>query len=192
MTGRGAWLKVSGAVRRPAPAVLVAATDASVRGPDAGYGWLATDGRWGLGQCHLDRRQVGAAPVLVAELRAVAAALTKDTGAPVELVIDSLDAVQLLDLWAAGERRMPPGYLGSYARRSTLAGLCDLIGGRQRQISWTHVRSHAGHPLNEAADSLAKIAREFRQRGLNPREVESRASGLVEAFLASYADRRSP
>jgi hypothetical protein len=50
-----------------------------------------------------------------------------------------------------------------------------------------HVKGHAGHPLNETADSLASIAR---RRVTEVFDSPARAASLAEAFLRDW--HRSP
>lgn len=189
MSSRG-WVRVTGQVRRPASlgGGLVIATDASVKGGAAGYGWIATDGRWGLGEYPLSRAQAGTNLVLVTELRAIAQALEKvDLASTVHLTVDCDDALRYLDHWAAGRDYLPRGYVGSRRRTPTLVVLAEEVRERGSALTWAHVRAHTGDPLNEAADSLAKIAREWRGRRLDRAAVQRRGAGLAEAFLSAYA-----
>lgn len=46
-----------------------------------------------------------------------------------------------------------------------------------------HVKAHSGHPLNEAADSLASIAR---RRLTEPFDATARAEDLAKSFLLTW------
>ena len=108
---------------------------------------------------------------------------------PPELLLDSTIAIRYLRAWQRGRiERMPEGY-SLLPRRGphpapTLVRLAGIMG-QHPEMRLQHVHSHAGHPLNEAADGLASLA----QRGLSPIETRSRAEGLVEAFLRVWHEQ---
>jgi ribonuclease HI len=171
---------------------LVAATDASYKRGVAGLACVVSDGSWGLSRWSTAVRHdpSGPAAVLVAELRAVALLLEgPDQLRPPELLLDSTIAIRYLRAWQRGRiERMPEGY-SLLPRRGphpapTLVRLAGIMG-QHPEIRLQHVRSHAGHPLNEAADGLASLA----QRGLSPIETRSRAEGLVEAFVRVWHEQ---
>jgi len=169
---------------------VAAATDASFKRGTAGIAYVVSDGRWGLRSWvspggYID--PTGSSVVLVAELRAVALLFEDSSGPdPAILLVDSKAAVEYLRSWQRGDTdRMPEGY--SLRQRSggqapTLVRLALLMNGWHRILAVEHVPGHAGHPLNEAADSLASIAR----RRVPAGEACARASGLVEAFLSVW------
>lgn len=177
---------------------VVAATDAAATREGVGFGYVTSDGHWGL--CGRRRRvgdPDGPSVVLINELRAVEMCLT-DPGSsrpPSLLLVDSLDAIQWLEAWRGGDVSMPDGYdlrtrvqrsssSADHARRSrpTLVRLAELMAGR-RDIRVEHVPAHRGHPLNEAADSLAKIG--CRRIG-EKFDAGQRATGIAEAFLSTW------
>jgi ribonuclease HI len=59
----------------------------------------------------------------------------------------------------------------------------------RRGLRVEHVRAHTGHPLNEAADSLASIAR---RRLTDPLDSIDRAQSLVDAFVRAWHDAARP
>ncbi|BCL12394.1 hypothetical protein GCM10017556_01330 [Micromonospora sagamiensis] len=168
---------------------LMAATDASWKGRVGGIGYVVTDGRYGLrgrGTGRLD--PTGPSRVLVNELRAVEFLLTAYDEPPVGLtvLVDSLGAVEWLHRWQAGETDdMPAGYQlrdRQWAAQPTLARLAVQVAGRP-DLVFVHVKGHSGHPLNEAADALAHMAR---RRRVESFDLRPRAHALVDAFLGDW------
>ncbi|GGQ07382.1 hypothetical protein [Streptosporangium pseudovulgare] len=191
--GRGGLRSVRGVpgrhgrvpVRWPATGPLTAATDASWKNRVGGLGYITSDGHWGLCGRPTDRHDpTGPAKVLVNELRAVDLLLRGAPG-PDVLLVDSTGALELLRAWQRGEvERMPEGY-DLRPRRCgppALVRLAEHVAGLGG-LSVRHVKGHSGHLLNEAADSLASIAR----RSVTERfDVTERAAGLVSSFLSSW------
>ncbi|MGW5672214.1 hypothetical protein [Micromonospora sp. NPDC003776] len=66
--------------------------------------------------------------------------------------------------------------------KPTLVWLAELVGARS-VLTFAHVKAHAHHALNEAADSLAHMAR---RRVEEPFDVQARPHALVEAFLREW------
>ncbi|MGW1976719.1 RNase H family protein [Streptomyces sp. NPDC001889] len=160
--GRGVQIKV--AVPR-APGPLVVATDASVSHGIVSSGYLATSGHAGLHAHRYPRHFADSSSrTAVAELRAVdtglRAVLHAHPGESVEVRVDSTDALRFLRAWQRGGENMPAGY--STATRlqgnaPTLVKLCHRVQLHAPLITFAHEKAHAGHPLNEVADSLAKL-----------------------------------
>jgi ribonuclease HI len=179
---------------------LVAATDAGYKGKAAGIAFVVSDGRWGLKHWVANQRldPTGPARVLIMELRAVALLCEAPGGQlPRTVLIDSTKAISYLRSWQAGNlERLPSGYSlrprfgGSY-ETPTLVRLARLMAANPH-IEIAHVHSHRGHPLNEAADSLASIAR----RGEPAAQARARAAAQLEAFLPvwhnQWATSRQP
>ncbi|MEV6373608.1 ribonuclease HI [Micromonospora musae] len=170
-------------------APLIAATDASWKGRAGGIGYIASDGRYGLCSRYPGRVDpTGNSRVLVSELRAVEFLLTAYDTPPVGMtvLVDSLPALSYLHRWQDGETEaMPDGYdlRPRYsALKPTLIRLAELVASRT-DLTFTHVKAHAHHALNEAADSLARMAR---RRVEEPFDVRQRAHALVEAFLRDW------
>ncbi|MGR6320076.1 hypothetical protein Q2K19_25480 [Micromonospora soli] len=180
-----------GQVRRWAEtsAPLVAATDASWKGRAGGIGYVASDGRYGLRSRRPGRHDAtGCSRVLVSELRAVEFLFTAYDTAPVGMtvLVDSRPALNYLHRWQGGETgAMPAGYdlrPRHAGMKPTLVRLAELVAERP-ELTFAHVKGHAQHPLNEAADSLAHMAR---RRVEEPFDVRQRAHDLVEAFLRDW------
>jgi ribonuclease HI len=174
---------------------LVAATDAGYKAKTAGMAFVVSDGRWGLRRWVRAPRldPTGPSAVLIAELRAVAYLCEDPHGRlPDELVMDSAGAISYLRIWQSGDTgRMPRGYSlrqrwGHPTGEPTLVRLARIMASNAG-IEIAHVRSHTGHPLNEAADSLASIAR----RGEPAEETRSRATSQLQAFLPAWYERRA-
>jgi ribonuclease HI len=168
---------------------LVAATDASWKRHSAGYGYLATDGRWGLRGWNSGRSDPsGPSKVLINELRAVEllVATIHDPGTELTLLIDSTSALAFLKRWQRGTvTSMPEGYdlrPRTSGAKPTLVRLAECVA-RMPGLRLEHVRSHSGHLLNEAADSLASLGR---RRASQKLDVRARAQDLVESFLVAW------
>jgi ribonuclease HI len=172
---------------------VVAATDAAYKNKLPAFGYVASDGRWGLDRWRPGYMRVdptGPSAVLVAELRAVAFLLERQGGLPSLLLLDSTLALGYLRSWQAGNiTRMPDGYSlrerWGEAKTPTLVRLAELMA-MHPGIKTEHVAGHRGHPLNEAADALASLA----WRKLPTAETRTRAEGLAEAFLADWYQQR--
>lgn len=174
---------------------VVAATDAAYKSKLPAFGYVVSDGRWGL-----DRRRPGSARVdptgpsvvLVAELRAVAFLMERQGDLPSLLLLDSALALGYLRSWQSGNTtQMPDGYSlrerwGGESKTPTLVRLAKLMGD-DPAIKIEHVAGHRGHPLNEAADALASLA----WRKLPTTETRTRAEGLASAFLADWYRQRA-
>ncbi|MFC0506667.1 RNase H family protein [Micromonospora costi] len=165
---------------------LIAATDASWKGRAGGIGYVASDGRYGVRSRRPGRTDpTGCSRVLVSELRAVEFLLTAyDTPPPgMTVLVDCLPAVTYLHRWQGGDvEAMPAGYdlrPRHSGLKPTLVRLAELAAERP-DLTFTHVKAHAHHCLNEAADSLAHMAR---RRVEETFDVRQRAHDLVEAFL---------
>ena len=168
---------------------MIAATDASWKGRAGGIGYMTSDGRYGLRSRRPGRSDpTGRDRVLVSELRAVEFLLTAYESPPVGMtvLIDSRSALTYLHRWQGGHiSAMPTGY-DLRARRAgatpTLVRLAALVD-RRRDLAFRHVKAHDHHALNEAADSLAHMAR---RRVEEPFDPYPRAQALVTAFLREW------
>lgn len=141
---------------------LVVATDAAVNPSRNCYGtaFLATDGRYGLALRSLDRKE-GDRPNEVCELRAVYHALRHLGGdGKITVLMDAQDAVAQLVRWQEGSDGFPPGYDAGLrvTGKAKLVLLRDFVRAAPYRFTFTWTRGHVGHPLNEFADSAAKLA----------------------------------
>ncbi|MEP9415776.1 RNase H family protein [Gordonia sp. VNQ95] len=168
---------------------VTVATDGSVRGAITGWGWLATDGRYGLRAFTHSRKVIGSNPVLVAELRAIDDAVRAIRHAPLTILTDSRLAVTMVRKWAAGITVLPDGYTTD--RGNGPAGLVQA----QRRIQTHRDRidivwqpGHRGHLLNEGADALARLASRRLTPGndLTNDEYHRRAQGLADGFADAF------
>ncbi|WP_157996071.1 ribonuclease HI [Thermomonospora amylolytica] len=191
---------------------LVAATDAAAKrrrsrrkGDVVGWGYITGRGDWGCGGTIFDgvlnphRTGLGS---LSGELRAVHMLLVDLSAAgPMTVLVDSTGALGYLRRWQAGETgAMPEGYStrrrtgsGSTKRKPTLVRLAEMVAASPH-LRFVHVAGHSGHPLNEAADSLASFARKClagERRG-GPAAWEEHASDLADAFLRSWREQGGP
>jgi ribonuclease HI len=159
----------------------------------AGLGYVVSDGRWGVRARRTDRvdRTTGPSTTLVSELRAVTflfTGLDLDTETEMIVLIDSSRALGYLNRWKAGQTSyMPDGYSlrpRSGARQPSLLWLAERVADLP-SVSYERVQGHSGHPLNEAADALAGMARRHVRE---PFDIAARALGLVEQFLRGIPD----
>lgn len=175
---------------------VILATDASVRADHVASGYLATSGHTGL-RAHLYPRYFAGScsRVVVTELRAVywglKAVLQTHPGAPIEVRLDNLQALGFLRRWQQGAVEMPEGYdtrLRSRGRKASLVKL-QMLAEYTPDLTFAHEKAHAGHPLNEAADSLAKLGlrclRGTVPRAELPRLVPLWATGALTDFRRS-------
>lgn len=154
------------------------------------WGYLTTSGLYGLGTSIVPGYAVGHIRWLQAELRAMAAALRAvGDQHPVTIISDSKVAIGYMTLWRDGHEVMPGGYNTDRAggRESTLARLARLARDSGDRITMQWVPGHTGHPLNEAADALAHIARAWATDRLDRDTAAGDARKIVLAGLHRYA-----
>jgi ribonuclease HI len=172
-----------------AAADLVAATDASWKDRFGGIAYVVSDGHFGLrGRTTGRLDPTGPSRALINELRAVEFLLSGFVTPPDRLtvLVDSVGALSYVHRWQAGDAAaMPAGYdLRARARAAqpTLVRLAELLP-TLPGVTFRHVKGHAGHPLNEAADALSSMARRRLQEQF---DLHGRAQDLVSAFLRDW------
>lgn len=132
------------------------ATDGSSRGNpgQAGWAWVASSDRWQCGS-------IGVATSIVAELTAAHRALIAvPPQQSVRLLCDSEFVVNVGSKWARNwSRRGWTTKEGKpVANLEVVQAFWATIQGRTAPTKFQWVRGHSGHPLNEAADTLATQA----------------------------------
>jgi hypothetical protein len=167
------------------PPSTVAAVDGSYRYHTLGFGYLGDTGSWWLRLRPLAAHERRGPRALHAELHSLASAIQHHPG-PLDVLCDCLAAVELVHAWQAGQSDPIPGYSGSRLR--TL-GASVLARSAPLSVRW--VPSHAGHPLNEGADALARLASRALTDGLSMPAVRSRAVGIASAFALAFAASES-
>lgn len=180
----------------PPTGSLTVATDGSATRGRIGWGWLAEDGRHGHGtetpsvrQCAKRRH-----PVL-AELRAISQAILALPHRDLVIRTDCRAAVSFVEEWMAGGDRLPHSYVATHHTALKQGGLLWMQEQVRKEasrldIGW--VRGHAGDPLNEGADSLAKLARRAAEGtwGFTAADVPRRAQEIADAFTAAHQTTR--
>lgn len=152
---------------------ITAAADGSALGNPGpnGWAWYIDDDRWAAGGSPHGTNNQG-------ELQAVLELLRATAGVDEKLVIecDSRYVIDSVTKWMPGWKRR--GWRksdgGPVLNRDLLEGIDDAIRGRDVEFSW--VKGHAGHPLNEAADERANAAARAYQQKQEPRRGPGFAS----------------
>lgn len=186
-----------GGLEQPAGTPITVAVDGSYKltvadkvSKPMSWAYLSTNGLYGLGTAIVPGSVVGDQRALQAELRAIAAALQAvGTEHPVTVLTDSRSAIDFMTLWRDGHDVMPGGYNTARAggRESTLGRLARRAQEGGDQITMLWVRGHTGHPLNEGADALAKMARAWSVGRLERETVAVDARTAVIAALTRHA-----
>lgn len=159
---------------------ITAAADGSALGNPGpnGWAWYIDDDRWAAGGSPHGTNNQG-------ELRAVLELLQATAGIDEKLVIecDSRYVIDSVTKWMSGWKRR--GWRksdgGPVLNRDLLEGIDEAMRGRDVSFSW--VKGHAGHPLNEAADERANAAAKAYQQKQEPR----RGPGFSSASDAGAA-----
>ena len=145
---------------------ITAAADGSALGNPGpnGWAWYIDDANWAAGGSPHGTNNQG-------ELRAVLELLRATAGISEKLMIecDSRYVIDSVTKWMPGWKRK--GWRksdgGPVLNRDLLEGIDEAIRGRDVEFSW--VKGHAGHPLNEAADERANAAAKAYQAKQEPR-----------------------
>jgi ribonuclease HI len=164
----------------PAPLAprIVAATDGGYHENYGGgsYGWISADGRFSFGQAHQS------SSALASELHALLHLLRRThAGTRLTVLVDSRSAINAVDLNGCVQHL---SHLTSHCQR-----LVDLIVWQREHrvdfvLEW--VKGHVGHPLNDAADRLARLARQSKVFGTPTPAVDLIAKRIAtDALIAS-------
>ncbi|WIE81185.1 RNase H family protein [Curtobacterium sp. MCSS17_016] len=145
--------------------LVEAGTDGSVgwgRGKGASWAWARNDGRYGYGTLRTT-------DVLVAELRAILQLLLgAEAGERLRIRTDSRGALTCLTRDVGTERSRHSNAVEHLVRSIKQAA------DHMQSVEFVWVKGHDGDPLNDAADRLARLARQT-------------ASGVAEASRNSIA-----
>jgi len=174
---------------------ITAAADGSALGNPGpcGWAWYIDESRWAAGGSPHGTNNQG-------ELRAVLELLQATAGTDEKLVIecDSRYVIDSVTKWMPGWKRR--GWRksdgGPVLNRDLLEGIDEALRGRDVQFSW--VKGHAGHPLNEAADERANAAAKAYQQGKEPRRgpgfagADAGGAALAGAVVVEAAAARPP
>lgn len=179
---------------RAVTAPVCVATDGSVRGKFTGYGWLASSGEYGLQGLQHSTKLIGPQVVLVAELRAIGAAVQKLRGRHITVLSDSKLAVEMVTQWMDGSDVLPDGY-ATYRESGKTPGLVraqQMIYEERNRITPVWVKGHQGEPLNEGADGLARLASRYAlgDSMLDGAEYHRRADELAATFSREFNRQR--
>lgn len=145
---------------------ITAAADGSALGNPGpnGWAWYIDDDNWAAGGSPHGTNNQG-------ELRAVLELLRATASAADEKLVIECDSKYVIDSvtkWMPGWKRK--GWRkadgGPVLNRDLLEGIDEAL--RGRDVSFTWVKGHAGHPLNEAADERANAAATAYQRKQDP------------------------
>lgn len=144
---------------------ITAAADGSALGNPGpnGWAWYIDDDRWAAGGSPHGTNNQG-------ELRAVLELLRATADADEKLLIhcDSRYVIDSVTKWMPGWKRR--GWRksdgGPVLNRDLLESIDEAMRGRDVEFSW--VKGHAGHPLNEAADERANAAAKAYQERQQP------------------------
>lgn len=134
------------------PGRIVVATDGSCLGNPGpgGWAWASEDGRTGSGG------HAGTTNNLM-ELRALYEALrAHDPSVPLLIQADSMYVINVFTEWLPGW--IAKGWRTASKKPVQNRQAIEMIAAEleTRDVSWEHVKGHAGHPLNEKVDTLAR------------------------------------
>lgn len=168
---------------------VVVALDGSFRRSAHSSAYLSTDGSFGVVAANFSPDRCKPQCSLSTELRAAYYALSSVQTEQVTLLSDSLDTVNWLERWKAGDDRLPSWYRleRSSGQTPTIVKLQALVAERAPGITVDKVIGHSGHLLNDGADILAGIGSNVANRIYDAAEGRRRAIGIAEAYLGLYA-----
>lgn len=134
--------------------ITAAADGSSLHNPGpAGWAWYIDDATWAAGGWPKGTNNMGELTAVLDLLRA-----TRDAGEELTVLCDSQYAINCCTKWMAGWKRK--GWRKADGKpvlnKEILQELDTELAGRQVHFQW--VKGHAGHAMNEAADSRARAA----------------------------------
>ncbi len=157
---------------------ITAAADGSALGNPgpAGWAWVVDDTQWRAGGWPRATNNQGELMAVLDLLRSTA----HRSNEPLHVLCDSQYVINSVTQWMPGWKRR--GWRKADGKpvlnRELLEALDTELQGREVRFTW--VKGHAGHPLNEAADDRARAAATAFQRG----EQHDAGPGLRESGSA--------
>lgn len=144
--------------------IIAAADGSSLGNPGpAGWAWVTTDGAWRAGGWPKGTNNQGELMAVLDLLRE-----TESLGAQLHVLCDSQYVINAVTKWMTGWKRR--GWKKADGKpvqnRDLLEQIDAALEGRQVEFEW--VRGHAGHDLNEQADTYARAVATAYQRGEAP------------------------
>ena len=151
------------------------ATDGSVspHTGHAGFGWVATDGSFGLGALGTTR------DVCHSELSAIHSALSAvRDGRQVTFLVDSTDALSSIS------RLVERGQWGTGTAVKRRRRVLNAIDHEcVRDVTFRKVTAHSGHVLNDAADRISRLARRASEHDLPAAGVWANAARIRDEAM---------
>lgn len=157
----------------------IVATDASLWAERDGVAlaYVTSHGHYGLSAHPYPQVISGQDRITTCELRAILLSLEHvfddASREPVRVLTDNQAALEYIAHWRTGGDRMPANYgnwLRSTGTQPSLVALSRKVR-RHQVISFRKVAAHSGHPLNETADSLAKLGLRHGRRQIDGDDV---------------------
>lgn len=181
------------------PRRIIAATDAAETGRYVALAYLSNTGQYRLHADQYPRYVSGPARSDVCELRAIAYCVRDlfdpHNPTPVHVLTDSSNALSYATRWQAGQLDLPPGYRADRngGRTAALVTLAHTLRDHP-EVTVERITGHAGHPLNETADSLCKLGLRTMSAGWNDRKQARHlaAQWAQRGYDEHAATHRSP
>ncbi|MFT4259635.1 ribonuclease H family protein [Microbacterium sp.] len=159
---------------------ITAAADGSALGNPGpnGWAWYIDDDNWAAGGSPHGTNNQGELQAVLELLRA-----TAGTDEKLRIECDSKYVIDSITKWMPGWKRK--GWRksdgGPVLNRDLMEALDEAMRGRDVEFSW--VKGHAGHPLNEAADERANAAAKAYQK----KQAPQRGPGFTRGADAGAA-----
>ncbi len=141
--------------------ILAAADGSSLANPGpSGWAWYIDDAHWAAGGWAKGTNNMGELMSVLALLRA-----TREIGEPLRILCDSQYAINCCTRWIPSwkKRGWRKADNKPVLNLDLLQEIDAELAGRNVTFQW--VKGHAGHPLNEQADTLARAAATAYQQG---------------------------
>lgn len=154
---------------------ITAAADGSALGNPgpAGWAWYIDDNQWRAGGWPRATNNQGELMAVLDLLNATASRASE----PILIRCDSQYVINSVTKWMPGWKRK--GWRKADGKpvlnRELLEQIDTALNGRTYKFEW--VKGHAGDPMNEAADTLAKSAATAFQAGVEPNQGPGLAAG---------------